>query len=255
MSGANRLSPTDFCAGVRVVAGRELGAYFDSSIAYVYSIGFVVLANSIFMNEFFLTGTVDMTGFFERLPLLLAIFLPAVTMRLWAEEKKQRTIEVLLTLPFVPLQVVLGKFAAAMALFGLFVLGSLPIVAMLAWLGAPDWGLIAAGYLGLFALGALFLALGLFCSALSSDQIVAFVTSACLCFLLVLTGNERVVAVLDGLAPQLALGTWLSESLSVIPHFEAFVRGSIELSATVYFAGMSALFLWVNSLVLVKHRT
>ena len=84
----------------------ELGSAFDSWIAYVYTIAFVVLANSIFMNEFFLTGTVDMTGFFDLMPLLLPVFLPAITMRLWAEERKQRTIEMLLTMPIRPLQAV-----------------------------------------------------------------------------------------------------------------------------------------------------
>lgn len=255
MSSAQRLSPGEWIGGSLVVARRELGAYFDSSIAYVYTIGFVVLANSIFMNEFFLTGTVDMSGFFEKMPLLLAVFLPAVTMRLWAEERKTRTIELLLTLPIVPLQAVLGKFLAAMALFALFLLGSLPIVAMLGWLGSPDYGLILSGYLGLLALGSTLLALGLFLSSLSADQIVAFVSSACVCFLLVLLGNPKVVAVIDGLAPKLAAGTFLSESISVVPPFEAFVGGRVELAAVVFFAGTSALFLWINAVALQKRRT
>ena len=218
MSRPNALSLREMVSGVRLVAGRELGAYFDSSIAYVYSIAFVVLANSIFMNEFFLTGTVDMSGFFDLLPLLLAIFLPAITMRLWAEERKQRTIELLLTLPIRPSQAILGKYLAALALYGLFLVGSLPIVVMLFALGDPDGGLILSGYLGLICLGAQFLASGMFLSALSGDQIVAFVTSTLLGFFLVLTGNDKVVAVLDGLAPSLSLGTLLYESISVAPH-------------------------------------
>jgi ABC-type transport system involved in multi-copper enzyme maturation permease subunit len=250
-----RPSAAEFGSGVLVVARRELGAYFDSSIAYVYTIGFVVLANSIFMQEFFLTGTADMTSYFQRMPLLLAIFLPAVTMRLWAEERKQRTIELLLTLPIVPLQAVVGKYLAALALYALFLLGSLPIVVMLCWLGDPDLGLICAGYAGLLALGSLLLALGLFLSALSADQIVAFVSAACCSFLLVLLGNERVVAVLDGVAPKLALGTHLSESISVTPPFEAFVGGSIELSALVYFGALTLLFLWLNAHALEQKRT
>ncbi len=249
-----QVTPVGLVRGVSAVAGRELGNYFDSKIAYVYTIAFVVLANSIFMNEFFLTGTVDMTGFFDLMPLLLPVFLPAVTMRLWAEERKQRTIEMLLTMPIRPIQAVLGKYVAALALFGLFLVGSLPIVFMLSALGEPDLGLIAGGYLGLLGFGAMFLALGMFLSSLSSDQIVAFITTTVVGFVFVLSGNDRVVAVLDGLFPALSLGTRLYESFSVMPHYDAFVRGVVSLPSVLYFGGLSALFLWVNATVLERHR-
>lgn len=250
----NRLAPGEFLAGMRTVAARELGAYFDSSIAYVYTIAFVVLSNSIFMNEFFLSGTVEMRPYFDLMPLLLAVFLPAVTMRLWAEERKQRTMELLLTLPIVPLQATLGKYVAALGLYLFFLLGSAPIVVMLLVLGDPDLGQIAAGYLGLLCLGALFLSFGTFLSALSGDQIVAFVTSTALGFGFVLAGNERVVTVLDGLFPALGLGTLLFENLSIAPHYDAFVAGTIPLTAVTWFALLSAGFLWVNALVLEQSR-
>ncbi len=243
-----------FLEGVRLIAAREIGAYFDSSIAYVYTIAFVILANSIFMNEFFLTGTVEMTGFFEMMPLLLAVFLPAVTMRLWAEEKKTRTIELLLTLPIRPIQAILGKFVAAMGLFKLFLAGSLPIPIMLIALGDPDLGLIFAGYIGLLLLGGMFISFGMFLSALSGDQIVAFVTSTVLAFAFVLTGMDRVVAVLDGLFPALSIGTILYEHFSVVPRYESFVRGMIELGSLLYFILFSAMFLWLNTQLLERNR-
>lgn len=249
-----RMHPGEFVAGVRNVASRELGAIFDSSIAYVYIVAFAVLSNSIFMNEFFLAGRVDMTGFFERMPLLLGVFLPAVTMRLWAEERKQRTLELLLTLPIVPLQAILGKFIAAFVLLCVFLGLSLPIVVMLAVLGQPDFGLIAAGYLGVLFLGSLFLAGGMFLSALSGDQIVAFVLATVLCFVLVLSGNDKVVAVLDGLAPSLSPGTFLRETVSVAPSFESFVSGTVDLASVVYFGFFSAAFLWLNAVVLERTR-
>jgi ABC-type transport system involved in multi-copper enzyme maturation permease subunit len=251
MSASTTLGPVE---GVLVIAGRELGNYVDSKIAYVYTVAFVVLANSIFMNEFFLTGTVDMTGFFDLMPLLLPVFLPAVTMRLWAEERKQRTIEMLLTMPIRPAQAVLGKYLAAMALFALFLVGSLPIVIMLMALGDPDPGLIVSGYLGVLLFGSLLLALGTFLSALSSDQIVAFVTTTVAGFLFVLSGDDRVVAVLDGLFPGVDVGTRMYESFSTAPHYDAFVRGVVGLPAAVYFVGLSALFLWICSTVLERHR-
>ena len=247
-------SSIGFLAAIFLIARRELAAYFDSSIAYVYTIAFVVLANSIFMNEFFLTGTVDMSGFFDLLPFLLAFFLPAITMRLWAEEKKQRTIEVLLTLPIRTIQAVLGKYLAALALFFLFLIGSLPILFMLFTLGDPDPGLIASGYIGLVLFGALFLAFGSLLSALSSDQIVAFVISTVLGFALVLFGNDQFVAVVDGLAPTWALGTFLLESISVMPHYDAFVRGAIDLSSGLFFLLFTSLFLWLGALVLERNR-
>ena len=251
---SNRLSPGQFLAGVRVIAGRELGAYFGSGIAVVYTVAFVILSNSIFMNEFFLSGRIDMRPYFELMPLLLAVFLPAVTMRTWAEERKGRTIELLLTLPIVPLQATLGKFLAALALYAFFLLGSVPIVIMLAALGQPDFGQIATGYLGLIGLGMLLLSAGTFLSALSGDQIIAFVTSALVAFALVLTGNDRVVAVLDGLFPALGLGTFLLETFSIAPHYGAFVAGAVPLSAVAYFGLGSAAFLWINALVLERNR-
>jgi len=241
-------------AGVRVVAARELGSSFDSWIAYVYTIAFVVLANSVFMNEFFLTGTVDMTGFFALMPLLLPVFLPAITMRLWAEERKQRTLEMLLTMPIRPMQAVLGKYVAALGLLLLLMAGSLPIVVMLLALGDPDTGLVLGGYLGVFAFGAQFLAIGMFLSALVSDQIVAFVTTSVAVFLFVLLGDERVVAVLDGLSPDLAAGTWLYEHVSVMPHYESFVSGVVGVPAVVSFAGTAALFLWLTAVALERNR-
>jgi ABC-2 type transport system permease protein len=246
--------PNSWLRGASLVAKREVASYFDSAIAYVYGIGFVVLANSIFMNEFFLTGTVDMGRYFESLPLLLAIFIPAVTMRLWAEERRQRTIELLLTLPITSMQAVVGKFAASLALYGVFLLGSLPIVVMLSALGQPDYGRIAGGYLGLVFLGAQLLAFGMFVSALSLDQIVAFVASAAVAFILVLAGHPNVVAVIDGLAPSVAIGTFLRETISPMPYFEAFVRGMVELPAVVYFAGTTAVFLALNGLALARAR-
>jgi len=253
MSGST-VASIGFLTGVRVIARREAAQYFDSKIAYVYTIAFVVLANSIFMNEFFLTGVVDMTAFFTTMTMLLPLFLPAVTMRLWAEERKSRTIELLLTLPIRPIVAVAGKYAAALLLFGMFLLGTVPIVIMLMVLGEPDLGRIAAGYLGLFLTGAMFLAAGTLVSSLSADQIVTFVSTVLVCFVFVLTGQESVVAVLDGLFPSVEFGTTLYESFSIRPHYDAFVRGVVGLPSLIYFLGLSALFLGLNAMVLERNR-
>ncbi len=248
------MSRVGFLSGTRVVAGRELAAYFDSKIAYVFAVAFVLLSNFAFMNEFFITGVVDMGRFFELMPLLLPLFIPAITMRLWAEERKTRTIELLMTMPIRPMQAVLGKFLAAFALFVITLVGTLPIVVMLIALGEPDIGQIASGYVGLLLFGGFFLAIGIFVSSLSSDQIVTFVSTVVLCFLFVFTGDDRAVAILDGLFPSLTIGTKLYESFSAMPHYEAFVRGVVGLPAIVYFVGLSALFLGLNAIVLERNR-
>ncbi|MBX3373417.1 MAG: hypothetical protein KF817_06250 [Phycisphaeraceae bacterium] len=239
---------------ILLVARRELGAYFDSSIAYVYLTGFIVLANAVFMNDFFLAGRAEMTAWFESLPLMLAVFLPAVTMRLWAEERKQRTLESLLTLPIVPLQAIAGKYLAALSLHFVFLAGSLPIPVMLVVLGEPDPGLIAGGYLGAILLGGLLIALGMCLSALSGDQIVAFVLSTVIGVFLVLLGDDRVATILDGLVPAFHVGSILRDAISVTPRFEAFVRGLVELGAVAWFILLAAVLLALNALLLERLR-
>jgi ABC-2 type transport system permease protein len=241
--------------GVALVFGRELSAFFDSAIAYVYLISGLVLLSSLFMNEFFLTGRLDMTPFFDSLAPISVFLLPAVTMRLWAEDRKSRLFELWMTLPLRPGQIVLGKFAAALALYVVFLLGTTPIVLMLESLGDPDLGLVLSGYLGALLLGALFLALGSFLSSLTGDQIVAFVTSVLGGFAFVFTGHPKVVAVLDGMAPGLEPGSFLADHAAALPRYESFVRGLVELSSGVWFVGLTAAFLWLNTLVVSKVRS
>jgi ABC-2 type transport system permease protein len=254
MAETERLSAGQFFAGVRIVLARELEAYFDSPIAYVYAAVFLVLSCTTFMNSFFLDAVVDMSAYFEVLPFLLIPFVPAITMRTWAEEHAQHTFELLMTLPLHAFQVVLGKYLAALCFYLLVLLGSLPILFMLAWLGDPDLGLILASYLGAFLLGAFFLACGLFASGLTRDQIVAFVVATLCGFVFVLSGHEKVVEVIDGLAPAWQVGTWLHDSISVLPHYRTFGRGVIALADVLYFALMSAFFVYMNHLSLQRTK-
>ena len=231
---------------VRLVAGRELAAYFDSPIAYIYAAVFLVLSGTSFMNTFFLAGVVDMAPWFDALPFLLIPFVPAITMRTWAEEHAQGTVELLLTLPLRTGHVVLGKYVAAWVYYILVLAGSLPIVVMLAWLGDPDVGLLACGYLGAVCLGGLFLAFGQFVSSLTRNQIVAFVLAGLLAAILVFSGYAPVVEILDGVVPDWQAGSLLAESLSCLPHYQAFAGGLVGLDHLLYFAGLSALFLWLT---------
>lgn len=235
-----------------LVARRELHAAFDSSVVYVAVIGFVLLANSIFMNEFFLSGQAEMGPWFRELPLLLVFFVPATTMRLWAEERKQRTFEVLVTLPLRPVDLVLGKFVAALGILALQIAGSLPIVLMLFVLGDPELGVLLTSYLGAMALGAVLTSLGLLLSARTSDQLVSFVLAVLGGSILVLCGHPRAVAVLDGLAGDLALGTRLRESLSVLPPYESLLRGALRIDTLALLGGMTVVFLALNTLAVSR---
>lgn len=250
---ARAVSQTSALRGVRVVFARELAAVFDSPVAYVYLIGGLLLSGSLFMNEFFLTGRLDMTPFFDALAPIAGLLLPALTMRLWAEDLKTRTFELWMTLPLAPWQIVLGKYAAALSLWIVFLVGSTPIVVMLAWLGEPDLGLIASGYLGAALLGGLFLAVGLFASSLSKDQVVAFVVTVVCCALLLASGHPKTVAMLDGQVP--GLGRGLASSASALPHYEDFVRGLVSLASSLWFVGVSAVFLGLNASVVARNRT
>ncbi|MBI5434869.1 MAG: hypothetical protein HZA52_18700 [Planctomycetes bacterium] len=247
--------PLGLLAGARVIASREFAAWFDSGVATASTIAALLLANSIFMNEFFLAGRIDMGPFFSRLPVLLVLFLPAQSMRLWAEERRTRTFEVLVTLPLATGSLVLGKFLAALALYGLFLVGTAPIVVMLCVLGAPDLGLLASGYLAALLLGGLLLALGSLLSALSSDQVVAFVLAALVSAALVLSGDERLVAVLDGLFSGANVGTWIHDVFSAIPHYEELVGGIASAPALAYFVGLTALSLWLTTTLVRRLRT
>ena len=232
--------------GISLVTRRELRAYFDSPIAYIIAAVFLVLAGTSFMNSFFLAGVVDMRPFFDTLPFLLIVFAPALTMRSWSEEHAQGTVELLLTLPMKPSQVVAGKYSAALLYYALILAGSLPIVVMLAWLGDPDLGLIFCGYLGAFFLGALFLAFGQFLSSLTHNQIVAFALAALLASALVFSGHATVVEIIDGLAPAWQPGTLVANAVSCLPHYDAFVGGLIGADHLLYFVLMSAFFLWLT---------
>ena len=175
-------------------------------------------------------------------------------MRSWAEEHSKHTFEMLMTLPFHPSQCVLGKYFAALVFYAIVLMGSFPIVIMLVFLGQPDLTLIISNYIGALLLGAFFLSFGLFASGLTRDQIVAFVLAALMGFVFVLSGHEKVVEVLDGLAPDIELGTWLYQSISVLPHYEMFSRGVIALADLIYFDLIIKFFILMNFISLQRTR-
>ncbi len=237
-----------------VIFQRELKAYFDSSIAYIFSIVFLLLTCSIYMNDFFLVSTADMDAYFSPLPYLMILFLPAISMRLWAEERKDNTYELLVTLPIKRAELILGKYAASLAFFLITLAGTLPIVVMLYVLGTPDGGKIVTSYAGTVLLGALYLAVSHFLSSLTRDQIVAYLLSVLTLSLYYVSGNEMVASVIDGIWPRFQIGTFLRDTFSVLPHYESFTRGIIDIQSVLYFGLITAFSLFMTDLVLWRDK-
>ncbi|MCM8776345.1 MAG: Gldg family protein, partial [Candidatus Omnitrophica bacterium] len=231
-------------AHIGTIFWREIAAYFNAAIAYIFMIVFVLLNGGLFMTNFFLIGDADMRAFFFTLPFVLSVFLPAVTMRLWAEERRGYTLELLLTFPMRTEELVLGKFLASFVFYLSALCATFPIVLMLHVLGRPDTGAIFAAYVGSALIGAFFLGIGIFISGLCRDQIVAFILAMIICFGLYLIGTEFLAVTIDGWIP--GLGTFLQEFIGSAPHFQSFAKGVIDNRDVLYFVAGAAIFLVLN---------
>ena len=235
-------------SNVLPIAWREFRSYFDSPIAYVFIDVFLVMSSFFFLKDFFLLGQADMRPFFNVLPWMFLFFAPAITMRLWAEERKLGTDEILLTLPVRTLEAVLGKFIAAMALVAVTLGLSLVLPISIHGLVPLDPGPVIGGYLGTMALASAFLAAGLFVSSLTENQIVAFIVSVTLSFLLLMVGTSFVVFSLPR-----ALGPW-AEYLGLKNHFESIARGVLDTRDVVYYLSVATFFLGANTWVVAHGR-
>ncbi|HOE65927.1 MAG TPA: Gldg family protein [Candidatus Hydrogenedentes bacterium] len=237
---------------ILTVVRRDLSAYFTSPIGYIFMIVFLLMSVGLYITSFFTFPVADMRAFFGNLPVLLCVFIPAVTMRVWAEERKENTWELLLTFPMKAHELVLGKFLAVFAFYAMSTAATATVPVMLAALGNPDSGAILCGYLGTLLLGAFFLAIGIFFSGLCKDQIVAFVVSLLACFAVFLLGTNFIASYLDGLFSEKSwlagLGTTLGELVGVIEHYNSFTRGVIDIADVLYFVVWTALFLVLNGL-------
>ncbi len=227
---------------------RELSSYFQSAIATIYLIVFVGFANGLFMLQFFQVGKADIRPFFYSLPFTLNLFLPALAMRLWAEDRRSGTFELLLTFPMKPRALVFGKYLGALAFYLIALASTFTIPVMLSWIAPLDPGPVIGGYLGAALLGALYLALGALISGLCKDQIVAFVLSAVAAFFLFYLGTDIFAAPIDGwLSP---LGTFLKEHLGIASRLNGFNKGVLDVRDTFYFLTAIAILLFLNGLFL-----
>ncbi|MDO9708616.1 ABC transporter permease [Paracraurococcus lichenis] len=234
------------------VARRELAGYFATPVAYVFIVIFLVLAGALTftLGNFFNRGQADLQPFFSFVPWLFLFLVPALTMRLWAEERRLGTIELLLTLPLAQWQAVLGKFLAAWAFCGIALALTFPLWITVNVLGEPDNGVILAGYVGCLLVAGAYLAVGAAASALTKNQVVAFVLAVAICFLFAAAGSPVVTEFLTQRLPVLAD---VSRALSVSDRFMGFTRGVIGARDLVFFASFIGFFLFVNAVVL-DHR-
>jgi ABC-2 type transport system permease protein len=221
---------------------KEFRGYFNSPIAYIFIISFLVFTNWLFFKGFFLMNQASLRSFFSILPWVFMFLAPAVTMRSWAEEKKLGTVELLMTLPVRDYEVVLGKFLAGFIFLIVTLLCTFPLPLTVMAVGNPDIGPIWGGYLGAFLMGGAYLAIGCFASSLTENQIVAFIIAIFLSFTLLIIGENLVIMNLPAaLVPVFTF-------LGLGAHFESIGRGVIDSRDIVYYSSIIGFFLFLNGL-------
>ncbi|MFO7870907.1 MAG: ABC transporter permease [Kiritimatiellia bacterium] len=232
---------------------REIKSYFESPVAYVFLIVFLMLLGflTFAVSRYYEAGQADLRMFFFWHPWVYLLLVPAASMRLWAEERRSGTIELLLTLPFTITQAIMGKFLAAWAFLTLGVVLTFPIVVTTAYLGNPDMGVVFCGYAGSIMLAGAYLSVGMLTSAATRNQVISFVLALVACLFLALSGWPPVTDMLVQWAPN-----WLVEAVaafSIMPHYESVQRGVLDARDIVYYASVIALML-VGTLFVLESR-
>lgn len=238
---------------VWAIARRELGGYFATPVASVFLIIFLALQGALTFNlgGFFVRDQADLVPFFSFLPWVFLLLVPALSMRLWAEERRSGTIELLLTLPVTQAQAVIGKFLAAWAFCALALLLTLPFVVTVNVLGRPDNGIIVAGYVGALLLAGADLAIGSAASATTKNQVVAFALAVAACFVFTVCADPSVGRFLAGRAPAVAE---FGRRLSLTERFQDFARGVIQLRDMIYFASFIGFWLLATAVTLTQRK-
>ena len=237
-------------ANVWIIYKRELSAYFGTPIAYVFLAIFVFLGGifAFYIGNFFEREQADLQSFFQFHPWLYLFLIPALSMRLWAEERRAGTIELLFTLPVTMTEVVLGKFLAAWKFTAIALSLTFPLWLTVNYLGDPDNGVILAGYLGSLLMAGAFLAIGSCISALTRNQVIAFVVSGVVCLGFVLSGFPLVLDFVGAVAPAIVVDA--VRSFSFLTHFQAIGKGVLDAGDVIYFFSLIVFWLFVNAVVI-----
>lgn len=235
---------------VWVVAKRELGGYFTSPVAYIFLVIFLLLTGffTFTAGQFFERGEASLGAFFGWHPWLYLVLVPAVGMRLWAEERRAGTIELLMTMPIAPWQAILGKFVASWLFLILALALTFPVVVTVNLLGSPDNGMIFAGYVGSIFLAGTYLAVTCLTSALTRNQVVAFILSVVACLFLILAGFSPVTDLLSRWASPALVDT--VAAFSVVTHFDGFQKGVIDTRDLLFFLSVIGFSLFATGIAL-----
>lgn len=241
-------------ANIRAIGKRELVAYFSSPVAYVFLVIFLLM-NGFFTfmaGGFFPRGEASLVSFFIWHPWMYLFLVPAVGMRLWAEERRLGTMELLFTMPIAPWHALVGKFLACWLFLGLALVLTFPVWMTVNYLGDPDNGVILCGYLGSFLMAGAYLAITCMTSAMTRNQVISFIVSVVICLFLILCGWPPVTDLLDSLPfPQVRE---LAASFSVMTHFDGFGKGAVFLRSLVYFGSVIGFCLFTTGVILRTHR-
>jgi ABC-2 type transport system permease protein len=240
---------------VRTILRRELASYFVTPIAYVVLVIFLffMMLFAFAFGQLFERGQADLEPFFNFVPWLFLFLIPAISMRLWSEERRSGSIELLLTQPVTLWQAVLGKFLAAWLFVGIALALTFPVWLTINYLGKPDNGTIFAAYIGSFIMAGGFLGIGSFTSSLTRNQLIAFLIAALICFLLLMAGFPAITDWFRARTPE-----WFVDgiaSLSFLTHFENIMRGVLDLRDILYFALVTTFFLLASTVVLDARKS
>lgn len=240
---------------IKTITKRELGAYFTSPVAYVFIVIFLLLAGffTFFVGRFFDRGEASLVRpFFDWHPWFYLFLVPAVGMRLWAEERRVGTIELLLTMPITAWQAIVGKFLASWLFLGVALVLTFPVVITVNYLGSPDNGVIFTGYVGSWMMAGAYLAIASLTSSLTRNQVVSFILSVMACLFLILCGFGPVIEMLEGIASR-GLVEFVA-AFSFITHFDGFQKGVIDSRDVIFFLSVIGFSLFGTSVILRGHR-
>jgi ABC-2 type transport system permease protein len=240
---------------IKAILKRELSGYFGSPVAYVFIVIFLLLLGffTFYISHFFEMGQADLRTFFSWHPWVFMLLIPALAMRLWAEERRLGTIELVLTLPVTVTEAILGKFLAAWIFIGFSLFFTFPIVLTTMYLGDPDIGAILCAYMGSFLMAGAFLSVGIMTSSLTRSQVISFILAVVICLFFILAGFPPVTELLSGWAPLWLIN--LISRLSFLSHFISIERGVMDLRDVIYYFSVVFFMLFVNGVVIQNRRT
>lgn len=240
---------------IRAIFRREFSGYFGAPVAYVFIVIFLLLLGffTFYISRFFEAGQADLRSFFEWHPWVYMFLIPAVAMRLWAEERRMGTIELILTFPVTVGEAIIGKFLAAWGFIGIALFFTFPMVLTTTYLGNPDMGAIICSYVGSFLMAGAFLSVGIMTSSLTRSQVISFIISIVICLFFILAGFPPVINALSGWTP--AWFVSIVSELSFLSHFFSIERGVLDIRDLIYYFSVITFMLFATAIIIQNRKT